>query len=646
MIKKHIICIAMTAVTFAACHKELEQDNPQGASMSDVTFTALNETEGLVRSSLHYGEDGVYSVHWSENDQVFISDGDTYATYSATPDSDDPNKAVLTTGSDVTPAKDAQKYYAVYPADDAASADDSGYIVVVPTKQVFNRNDVIIPRIGVAGADRNLKFRNVVSLLRIIPSNYCDSYDGVKVKKIEVISNDENIAGPMSFTYDGENEPVLTSREAGSKKIVLECGGASFDETFYVAVAPGTYLSGLTVKIYSNGTGSQTYVIPGDKLYNRSRYATLKCNITDLSIYQTANCYIVKRPGTYKFPVNVKGNGYLVEKCSITSAKLDVQAIKGYKVRAISQRDQVLADVQNNTSLSISNVQLADGFISFDIPEGYVPGNVLIGVYSSEDCAEGTCLWQWHIWINPDVADQNVGGHTILNMNLGSLQASTDDLSAYAGADAGLYYQWGRKDPFHGLVNHPSEENPDKTLNNLVKGLGYSINIACSDVNQNRATLARGIEYPSTFYTGKQTSEKDGKVTYTRRAWFNGTNDVGALLWGGEKISDLKKLSDLTIRKTMFDPCPPGYHVPDAKVLSDVNEILPPDGYRFVPEDATDERLTTHGKEGYYWAASAHSTGSMNSVVCKIVKGGETQSGEFAARTKSFAMSIRAQKQM
>ena len=639
MIKKHIICITMTAVAFAACQKELSQENPAGTLLSDVTFTALNETEeDLVRSSLHKGEDGVYSVHWSENDQVFISDGETYATYSATPDADDPDKAVLATGSDVTPAKDAQKYYAVYPADDAASADASGYTVVVPTKQVFNRDGVVIPRIGVAGADRNLKFRNVVSLLRIVPSNHCDSYDGVKVNKIEVISKDDNIAGPMTFTYDGENEPVLTSREAGSKKIVLECGGASFDETFYVAVAPGTYLSGLTVKIYSNGTGSQTYVIPGDKLYNRSRYATLKCNVTDLSIYQTANCYLVKRPGTYKFPVNVKGNGVVVEKCSISSAKLEVKDIKGYKVRAISQRGQVLADVQTNTAQSISNVQLADGFISFDIPEGYVPGNVLIGIYSSEDCAEGTCLWQWHIWINSDVADTKVGDHTILNMNLGSLQASTDDLSAYAGSDDGLYYQWGRKDPFHGLVN----DSPEKKLNTLVKDLGYSVNIACSDVKQNRASLARGIEYPSTFYTGK---EKKVDGTYERRAWFNGSNDVAALLWGGEIITDMKNLSNLAIRKTMFDPCPPGYHVPDAKVLSDVNEILPHDGYRFVPEDDTDERLTTYGKEGYYWSASAHSTGSMNSVVCKIVKDSETLSYEFASRTKSYAMSIRAQKQ-
>ena len=645
MIRKYIIYITIAAVAFAACQKEPAQDNPASAFVSDVTFIALNETEELVRSSLHYGEDGVYSVRWSENDQVFISDGETYATYSATPDADNPDKAVLVTGSDVTPAKDAQKYYAVYPADDAASADASGYIVVVPTKQVFNRDGVVIPRIGVAGADRNLKFRNVVSLLRIVPSNHCDSYDGVKVNKIEVISKDDNIAGPMTFTYDGENEPVLTSREAGSKKIVLECGGASFDETFYVAVAPGTYLSGLTVKIYSNGTGSQTYVIPGDKLYNRSRYATLKCNVTDLSIYQTANCYLVKRPGTYKFPVNVKGNGVVVEKCSISSAKLEVKDIKGYKVRAISQRGQVLADVQTNTAQSISNVQLADGFISFDIPEGYVPGNVLIGIYSSEDCAEGTCLWQWHIWINSDVADTKVGDHTILNMNLGSLQASTDDLSAYAGSDAGLYYQWGRKDPFHGLVNHPSVDNPEKKLNTLVKGLGYTVNVDCNDVAQKRASLSKGIAYPSTFYTGKQETVSGDKVTYNRRAWYNGTNDVAALLWGGEKITDMVNLASLNIRKTMFDPCPPGYHVADAKVLSDVKDILPPDGYRFVPNEAADERLATHGKEGYYWSASAHSTGSMNSVVCKIVKDSETLSYEFASRTKSYAMSIRAQKQ-
>jgi hypothetical protein len=217
-------------------------------------------------------------------------------------------------------------------------------------------------------------------------------------------------------------------------------------------------------------------------------------------------------------------------------------------------------------------------------------------------------------------------------MNLGSLQKKDTDLSAYAGSDSGLYYQWGRKDPFHGLVEHTSQ------LATLVSGLGYSVNVACANPTQNRANLAGGIAYPSTFYTGKQKiTAENGDVTYNRRAWFQGTEDVKALLWGGEIISDVNSLSKLTIRKTMFDPCPPGYHVPDAKVLNDVISSLPKDGYRLVPDSATNEQLHKRGEQKHYWAASAHSDGSMNAVAYSNTN--------VAAVVKSFAMPIRAQKQ-
>jgi hypothetical protein len=91
----------------------------------------------------------------------------------------------------------------------------------------------------------------------------------------------------------------------------------------------------------------------------------------------------------------------------------------------------------------------------------------------------------------------------------------------------------------------------------------------------------------------------------------------------------------------MFDPCPPGYHVPDATVLSAVIGELPKDGYRLVNNDSIVEQLNKRGEEKHYWSASAytHPTdgGSMNGVAYA--------KNNVSNIVKSFAMPIRAQKQ-
>lgn len=693
MIKKYILVIASAAVAFVACQDELNTDDRTSGRVSDVTFVAMNETEdAMVRSSLHETSEGIYEVHWSENDQVFVSDGENYTAYSATPSPENPLQAILTTGAEVTPSKEAQKYYAVYPADDAASVDSEGYVVVIPTNPVFKGEDIVIPRVGFSGPERELKFKNAVSILKIVPSNYCDSYDGVKVKKIEVISERENIAGPMTFTYDGQGEPVLVKRETGSRKIVLNCGeGASFDETFYVAIAPGTYVDGLTVKIYSNGTGSQAFVIPGDKLYARSRYSTVKCNVTDLSIYETANCYLVRRAGTYKFPVNVKGNGNNTillnthsgtdssddssTKVTYSTSKIDVTTIAGLDKSMISQKGKTTGF---DLELTLKDIKLEGGYVSFTVPENFLPGNVHIGVYPGEECTPGTCIWSWHIWVNSEVTDvdtgvwhNDFGGHVfLLNMNLGSLQ-TVAELNSYAGVNSGLYYQWGRKDPF------PSGSAAGEGLPS-----GYSLDVDLENTTQRRVKYSKGIAYPKVFYSGVE----DGSAN---RAWFNGSeffkNEVYANFWGAEpSLANPLKASN-TVEKTMFDPCPPGYHVISAFGLkciaydasSKLNDMIFNDGYMYHKRD-TDlilpydgcrtpgtkntyatkaTQLQDVGSKPYYWCASYFNKAGQDGLALQFTTAEvkeskdatEAKSMTVAAPvklSKSYACSVRAQKQM
>ena len=70
-------------------------------------------------------------------------------------------------------------------------------------------------------------------------------------------------------------------------------------------------------------------------------------------------------------------------------------------------------------------------------------GNALIGLFDSR----GNCIWSWHIWaVDYDIeasARTYESGAVFMDRNLGAL--TTDYMQP---ASRGLYYQWGRKDPF------------------------------------------------------------------------------------------------------------------------------------------------------------------------------------------------------
>ena len=75
-------------------------------------------------------------------------------------------------------------------------------------------------------------------------------------------------------------------------------------------------------------------------------------------------------------------------------------------------------------------------------------GNALLGAFD----AAGNLLWSWHLWcaeFDPAGEQIELGGEVMMKRNLGagvvSGTSEADILASY-----GVYYQWGRKDPFVG----------------------------------------------------------------------------------------------------------------------------------------------------------------------------------------------------
>lgn len=149
---------------------------------------------------------------------------------------------------------------------------------------------------------------------------------------------------------------------------------------------------------------------------------------TDLSADGTANCYLIKAAGKYKFKA-VKGNS---------------GATVGNVKKSEVLWESFGTDVMPNIGDLVTNVGYKNGYVYFSTPETLANGNASIAVRNSKD----VILWSWHIWCSEEGWDDHIypnNAGIMMDRNLGATSATPGNVSAF-----GLIYQWGRKDPFMG----------------------------------------------------------------------------------------------------------------------------------------------------------------------------------------------------
>ena len=261
---------------------------------------------------------------------------------------------------------------------------------------------------------------------------------------------------------------------------------------------------------------------------------------TDLSAAATANSYIVAAAGDYKFNATVKGNGSAnLAGISKTTAATD-----------ISKAELVWASYGTATAPAIGElirrIGYKDGYVFFSTGNaGYREGNAVVAIKD----ASGNILWSWHLWFESDdlesLKQTYPGGAVFMDRDLGArapaVAASTDDdINAF-----GLLYQWGRKDPFLNTCNKYKYGNSNGT--NGLPAVQGSIEQRLGALSLTN-TVADAVQYPFRFY-------------YSSSYNINGS---GTTEWATDMVDGM--WSD---DKTIFDPCPAGWRVPD---LSDWND--------------------------------------------------------------------------
>ena len=295
-----------------------------------------------------------------------------------------------------------------------------------------------------------------------------------------------------------------------------------------------------------------------------------------LSSNGIANCYIVSQSGEYSFPT-VKGN-------SSESVGAVASAVVLWESFGTSQTPLV-GDL-------ISKVSYSNGIITFQTNNTFKEGNAVI---AAKD-ASGKILWSWHIWLTDQPQGQeyynNAG--TMMDRNLGATSATPGDVGAL-----GLLYQWGRKDPFLGSSSISSNTQAEST-------------ITWPSASSN-GTIAYATANPTTFI----------KYNSSNYDWY----------LTGYSSTDNTRWTTSDKAKSIYDPCPAGWRVPDgasngvwskaegssssfSHTYNSSNEGMnfsskfgsastiwyPASGYR----DDGDGSLYDVGSRGDYWSASPY----------------------------------------
>ena len=123
--------------------------------------------------------------------------------------------------------------------------------VVIPDVQTVAAGQTVDPKavlMVAKAAGEDLAFKNVCSYVKVTPTVEC--------KKIVVRAMGANLAGVCTVAVS--NEPAASNISNGTSVVTLQAqaGNLAADETYYIAVLPGTKSNGIEVRFY---TGDDTF---------------------------------------------------------------------------------------------------------------------------------------------------------------------------------------------------------------------------------------------------------------------------------------------------------------------------------------------------------------------------------------------------
>lgn len=287
------------------------------------------------------------------------------------------------------------------------------------------------------------------------------------------------------------------------------------------------------------------FTAAGNTIYQTSYLSLLNQNIDLTTNY--ANSYVISQKDT-RYTIDVTHKGQTAEK--ITPANVDVLwQTENYLI------DYDSYDAEKGTyTFFVGSKDVEDdngNVIGTRVPYG----NVVLAAYDEKE----NIIWSWHLWLTSGVEEVSTSAGVFMDRNLGAYyngNGSIDTDDVYASY--GLYYQWGRKEPFPRPKDYKFSDNQDEKIvsaSGITKLFRYVTAEMVEDQKSNYAFGSKdyAVAYPFTFILGTEENDFD---------WLHEEHD--ATMW-----------SESGKAKSINDPCPYGWRVPDGNAFAafDIDEV-------------------------------------------------------------------------
>lgn len=410
---------------------------------------------------------------------------------------------------------DRGTYYAVYPYSlvESWGWHENEPRINIPLIQTYAQGTFATdmnPMVARTVKTEVMEFKNLCGLL-VVNLKGSERVKTVSLAAYDAAGMLARIAGTHLVDLNYESEPVLTviqdnEQYTQGNMITMDCGqgvqlNPSVATPFHFVLAPGSYSR---ISILVTTTDGKSMVKEGRNPLTINRAQFVKAGelkyaesvSVDLSEIGAANCYIVSKAGAYSFDADKIGIGEfgLVEGANFHTTNTTITPSSA----------ELLWEDRNGV---ITAVSYKDKRISF-LATGQ-EGNAVI---AAKDDA-GNIIWSWHIWVTDQPVEQvyvnEKGTFTMLDRNIGATRADRGTGEEYRQS-VGMYYQWGRKDPY--------AQNKYNSANTQL-------------------SLTESIQLPTTVAAGAYPWAKN----WDRHFWS-------------------------TSQKTIYDPCPVGYRVPTKDV--------------------------------------------------------------------------------
>ena len=539
---KKLVFFFLSALAIAGCAKEPQTGDSVGTDAQDANFSILASSDVFTKTELCNCKD----IVWKADDclSVWEKGSASNANVKLTLDASTAETQNGLFKGNLTPAADFE-LYAIYPYNAEYGNDPAALALTIPTvvdqsadvNSIVGDSDFMLGKASSKEYDAdkgayNMLFMHPLAFVQFHIDGRDCIYEQATIKSL-TMKADVAFVGAVNVNLEDGTVVSAAQGDEGKTLVINFPATAKMKDPqdAWVAINP-VDLSDANCQFILEMTNGQkvTFKVNPNKMNGQALYkfefkdidakiASGKGVMSPVRIdsyngkYMTSNCYIVKEGGYYQFDARS------VDQVNVFTGKTPYT--DGYRAKWLwsTGSESIIYNVGFGNS----------GRISFAL-KANANGNAVIALCDKD----GNIVWSWHIWAitmdNPMEPTHWSRGNTWLmsDINLGATSKARDDENAY-----GLYYQWGRKDPF------PA----DKTkcvFNTGVTIKGVSSKIADVTADAVGYTVAN----PTYFLYGND-----------YKTWISSATDAvnAQSLWNNTTNKS---------KKTKYDPCPQGYCVP------------------------------------------------------------------------------------